>query len=668
MVTGTTHSAHRVKISRFDALDGVKALPLLVVIVAHLGWAAVLPGAWIAINHFFLFSGFVIVYVLLVERARTGSISVRAFYRRRMRRLLPGLFVLLAALGVWGVLFAEDHVRRALQNDILATLGYVMNWRLVAISDQYFSQFGSPSMLRHAWTLSVEEQFYVVVPWLFIAVLASTRKRFRRVMMIAVLAGLSALISAQFDIATVDGLSRAYYGTDVRAQSILVGVGLAFALGPDSRGRSPQPLPYGLVHACAWVSFAVVGWVYLSVPYTATWMWDRGGILLTTLAFVPMMIASVDGRPMRFTALMSIRPFVYVGLMTYGLYLWHWPIERWLSMYGPPMPTPVFVVVALIIIFAAAHLSYRHLETKITGGGVASIAGSRRRGRWVVVSSVIIIVALAITAGRVPSLEAQLADGTAPALVPGTPEYVSAEAGTSVAIFGDSTARYLFDEMPSVPFNDIDVTNLAVPGCDLARIDIQWTDVDRRSPEDVCLEARAELGSDLLQADPDVFLLMSGSVLSVPHVDDNGAIIDVTSTQFQDIVESELDDVFGAARRADVDQLFLATVPCRENDPSQVLIHGIDFESHYRDHPEQMERLADPVVVNTWLRDWAERNGVTVLDFYQVLGCEATYSRTFNGVKVYRDYFHFSQEAAAMIWTWLGPELRGDFASGGAPE
>ncbi len=643
---------------RMDALDGGKAIPLMVVLVAHFGWHPYLPGAWIAINHFFLFSGFVITLLLLRERAKTGRVGVFEFYRRRARRLLPGLFVLLTTLSLWGIFLAPDHVRRALQGDIFATLGYVMNWRLVMTADQYFNEFGSPSMLRHAWTLSVEEQFYAVAPWLIIGAMAFWRRRLSRVSAIAGLALFSAWLSSRIDVSTVDGLARAYYSTDIRMQAILVGVALAFALGPDSHGRAPRPLPLGLVHALAWASWFGVMTFYFLIPHYSPWMWNSGGILLTTVAIVPVAIACADPRSMAFKRVMAWRPFVYIGVLTYGLYLWHWPIERWMSLYGPELPVNLFVIIGIVLTVAVAHISFKYLEFPIIRGGVSSLVGTVGRARILVWGSLCLIIVLAFFVGRVPSLSQQLESGAAPPLIPGTPAYVPNETPTRVTVFGDSTALYLFDQIPSKTFSDMDITNLAVAGCDIARLDVQWTDIERRSPEDVCLDARASLPKDLKTAKSDVFVLMSGSVLSVRHVGTGGEIWDVRNPAYRSYVESQLDDVFNAARQAGIEDLRLMTIPCRENDPAKFVTHGVDTQDYYREHPSKLKDIADPTIVNSWFREWAEKNNVQILDLYEVLGCERGFSRTFNGVTLFSDYFHFHPDAAAMIWTWLAPELR----------
>lgn len=193
---------------RYNApLDGMRGVLMVFFMLYHFG-VGVFSGAWVSINTFFVLSGFLITRLLVEEHARTGRIRVWEFYKRRARRLLPALFLLLTTIAGYAAFVAPESARRVLGGDILATLGYVINWRLIARADEYFGTAGGPSPLRHAWTLSIEEQFYVLVPFLIGAVVLLARRRRSQAMIVLALAGIGALWGAHLGLHDVADHAR----------------------------------------------------------------------------------------------------------------------------------------------------------------------------------------------------------------------------------------------------------------------------------------------------------------------------------------------------------------------------------------------------------------------------------------------------------------------------
>nr|WP_278250590.1 acyltransferase [Dermacoccus nishinomiyaensis] len=217
-------------------LDGIRGYSMVVFMLWHVGVLTFLPGAWILMNVFFILSAFLITRLLLAEQREFGWISVREFYRRRVRRLAPALLVMVGAVTLDGWAFAPAAERTYLRGDILATLTYVMNWRLVLRDDQYFEEFTHPSITRHAWSLSVEEQFYLVVPLLIIAALTYAHRRSARTAGFVVLALASAAWASTIDLDSPGGQAHAYYGTDVRMQALALGVAAGVWTGHRGRG------------------------------------------------------------------------------------------------------------------------------------------------------------------------------------------------------------------------------------------------------------------------------------------------------------------------------------------------------------------------------------------------------------------------------------------------
>ena len=196
-----------------------------------------LPGGFLGVDVFFVISGYLITMLMLEEHHRTGAVSVRGFYRRRARRLLPALFVLLLAVCSVAALFYREEMAR-LRAQVLSALTYSTNWYLIFTDGSYFDSLGRPLALRHLWSLAVEEQFYLLWPLVMVFLLRRFRDRLGSIaLIIGALAGASAVWMALLYEPGTDP-SRLYYGTDTRLATLLMGGLLAHllaAVGPGPR-------------------------------------------------------------------------------------------------------------------------------------------------------------------------------------------------------------------------------------------------------------------------------------------------------------------------------------------------------------------------------------------------------------------------------------------------
>ena len=216
------------QLTYMPALDGIRAVSILGIMANHggFGWAA---GGVISVNVFFVLSGFLITLLLMKEWTRSGTIRLRAFWARRARRLLPALFVLLGAIGLYALFFAPGGTQGLLRADGLSTLFYFSNWHQIIAGQSYFAQVSAPSPLLHTWTLAIEEQFYLVWPIVVICVLKLTRSP-RVLFAVAVLGVLASATEMALLFHPGVDPSRIYYGTDTRAQDILTGAALGILL------------------------------------------------------------------------------------------------------------------------------------------------------------------------------------------------------------------------------------------------------------------------------------------------------------------------------------------------------------------------------------------------------------------------------------------------------
>ncbi|MBK5288814.1 MAG: acyltransferase [Acidimicrobiia bacterium] len=302
------------------ALDGLRALAVIAVVVFHLDETG-LTGGFLGVDAFFVLSGFLITTLLVLEWRRHDTIGTVAFWGRRARRLLPALILLMVGVAVFARIEVPTTELGRIRSDGIAGLFYVANWRFVLSGQSYFDLFSAPSPFRHLWSLAIEEQFYLVWPLVTIGCLRWGRGRLGR--LAAVTAGGTvvsvALMAALFN---ADDPSRSYYGTDTHAHTILVGALLALAL--VGRPRPSERSERG---------FALVGVPALLATIAAfVWAHDAsrslyfGGSLAFAIAVAALIASLVLAPTGPIARLFAFRPFVAIGVISYGIYLWHWPV------------------------------------------------------------------------------------------------------------------------------------------------------------------------------------------------------------------------------------------------------------------------------------------------------------------------------------------------------
>ncbi|HUW00940.1 MAG TPA: acyltransferase [Acidimicrobiales bacterium] len=333
-----------------SSLDGLRAIAVLAVVVYH-AEPDRLSGGFLGVDVFFVVSGFLITSLLLREKRRDRRIDLRRFWRRRARRLGPAVLTVLSVVAVAGWLWTPSDQLGRLRGDGLASLAYVLNWRLIFQGDSYFDTFIDPSPLRHLWSLSIEEQFYLAWPLVVVLVLARSRRLLGPVALLVCTASVWAM-------GAIDGdLSRIYYGTGTRLHVIMAGCLLAVLADRRPklvRGLAATPLVPLVATA------AILAAMFVVTDDDANF-YPRGLVLFSVVATLAVAGCARYGE----LPILSNRALVEIGKRSYGLYLWHWPVQVFLTDQRLGMGHAASTVVRVAVMGSATWLSYRFIEQPV---------------------------------------------------------------------------------------------------------------------------------------------------------------------------------------------------------------------------------------------------------------------------------------------------------------
>ena len=349
------------------SIDSLRALAVLAVIIYHVD-VNYLPGGFLGVDLFFVLSGYLISSLIIKEYKKTGSVNLYNFYIRRARRLLPAVYFMITIGLVVMVLFNEVLLRKSHLDAIFGYI-YSSNWWYIFHKLDYFDSFGAQSPFKHLWSLAIEEQFYMIFPLLFLLVNRKKKskdgtyklnKNFLYVVLGLILVSLIAHILL-FDI---NNISRIYFGTDTRAFSLLVGVVGAILYPMERLHAKVTPQQNMLYSVVSLVSIATLITVMIYTSEYNTLLY-RGGFLLVAILGLIVIISSGKQHTLM-SRLLSFKPVVFIGKISYSLYLWHFPV---LVLTTPVSeignPNIIFVILRVILTFILATASYVFVETPI---------------------------------------------------------------------------------------------------------------------------------------------------------------------------------------------------------------------------------------------------------------------------------------------------------------
>jgi peptidoglycan/LPS O-acetylase OafA/YrhL len=354
------------------AIDGLRAVAVIAVMLYHLG-VSWIPGGFLGVDLFFVISGYVITRLLLDSIQRSGGLDLRAFYKSRLRRLLPPLVFMIVTttlfIGVW----APDTIKRLLTDTPFALTG-MMNWWLVFEQQDYFESIGRPPLLQHTWSLAVEAQFYLVWPLILLLVLRQLGRKVIPVaaLTIAIGSGIALLlVSLRIDSNSSQSVSHVYFGTDTHSIGLFLGAALAVNWIPQNLKLDIAKRAQDVIDAIGVFGFLGILACFLFI--------DESNPTLYKIAF-PLagifgcaIIMSIVHPASRFAPLLQGKAILWIGERSYAIYLWHWIVFQ-VTRPSVDLAGASWALYALrvLIVFALADISLRWVELPFRNGYIES--------------------------------------------------------------------------------------------------------------------------------------------------------------------------------------------------------------------------------------------------------------------------------------------------------
>lgn len=654
-------------------LDGLRGVAVLAVLAFHGGFG-LFSGGFLGVSLFFTLSGFLITTLLLREYDQTGRVEIMAFWGRRVRRLLPAL--LLAFLGiVWFALsVATPTQAQAVADDGPWALLYLANWRLVVDGQNYADLFSTnaTSPMLHLWSLAIEEQFYVLLP--IFAWFTARRRSGTFAQRLGLAASLGLVVSVMATVLAVRNgydLSRIYYGTDTRAAELLIGMLAAVAVH-----HFPQWLDQRASHRSNVVgALSVVALAAMWSVSTETTLWlHRGGFAVhAALAAVVVVLAA---RPGPLATSLSWTPLVSVGRISYGLYLYHWPIFLWLTPERTGIDGFWLFLLRAAVSIAAATVSLVLIETPIRTGRlqpqrlplaataavaavlIAVIAVPQPAAETQIVMEAVRSPADAIAASNAdtsffePTPRAEGEESAPPGFAPTSEALEVAVAElqrpTRVLLVGDSVMVTLGRglELWADETESAQVVNAAQIGCPIGRGGVQRVYGREFATFEHCdHEAWVPL---LEEWDPDLVILLSGVWdLKERQLPDWDSFEVPGSPTYDAWIIDEYRHAIEVLSSTGADVMVVRPPCLQRNDVNGDPVYAEEFE------PGRLPAYEAAVI------DPLEASGIPVFDLDAVVCPDGQPRATWPGVEdeVRPDGVHFTEVGAASVASVIGPDL-----------
>ncbi len=636
---------------RVVALDGLRAVALLIIMGFHfdVGW---LKGGFFSLDIFYVLSGYLITGLLVGEFRKRRRIRLSAFWLRRARRLLPALLIVLVAVTLLVRFVAAPGTYPGYRMDALSALFYFSNWWQIAASGNYFNATGAISPLTHTWSLALEEQFYLVWPLVVLAVMHA-RSTFRSGVRLLLALSAAGAVASAVEMALLyhpgTNPTRLYFGTDTHAQSILIGACVACVLTLVQLRRGEEGMAPEAASPWARTALVTGGLIgcavtlVISTRVTGGSSFDyRGGFALSALAAAAVIVAAVCVPRGPIARVLATKPLVWLGTISYGAYLWHFPVYVFVDHTRTHTSGLVLLAVRFATTVVLAAASYLLVERPVMYGTFWRSVRSITPALALMGATVAVVVAGTV----VPATAAPRIATTMPA-----PEHTALAQARAFSthpirfyLVGDSLAVTLGIglEVDSVHRYGVQLIDKAVLGCDLDDLPtISTTNGQVDDPESSCRTWPALWAHQMAVYHPEVTGLLMGRWDILDHVY-QGHLVNITQPAWYRHNEDEIEhavDVLSAGGA----RVLLFTMPYI--DP---INEAIDGTLSPEDSPVRVQDF------NQILAQVAARHPgvVTLVDLNRILDPHGSFQASIDGITVrWADGIHISKPGGE----WLQP-------------
>jgi peptidoglycan/LPS O-acetylase OafA/YrhL len=611
-------------------LEGLRGIAVVVVLLFHDGFAW-MSGGFLGVSTFFTLSGFLITGLLYSEFLRTGRIDLLKFWGRRFRRLMPAAFLTLAGIALFGRLAADATQQERLLGDGLSALFYVENWWLIASDAGYADLIGSPSPLQHFWSLAIEEQYYAIYPVVMLAGLALAGISRRTLALGLLLMMASAWAWMAWLAGTNVPTARIYFGSDTRSAELLAGGVLALVLWERT---IPQRVA-ACISALGIAGLGVSAWFWITSSTEHTSLY-QGGLIVYTAASVAIIAAAIQpGGPVRW--LLSQRSLGWIGRVSYGAYLYHWPIYLWVDSSLTGLDGLWLTALRISLTALCAALSYRLLEEPIRSGRY--ILGWRR---WVVppLTASIIVGAFVAASGWESISHDRELNPTSP-----NNDKVTTLAPLRVLVLGDSVGHNIGQGLIhwAEETNAAAVVNGSLKGCGIARGG--WIEGSKNRSRRICDDWEDAYARPVRNMRPDFVVVYSTAWDLIDRKFDQWPEpLDIRDIEFEQWLRSEYKAALDIFTAEGAHVVWISPVCTKRFRPDE----------NTPRHPIRKQLLRERIVKPLS----QESEQVTYFDLDTKVCPEGLFTNELEGMSEFRpDGNHFSDEGARWVGRLLGEAL-----------
>jgi peptidoglycan/LPS O-acetylase OafA/YrhL len=620
------------------ALDGLRGLAVMAVILYHfVPW--LMPGGFLGVDAFFVVSGFLIARLLVRDLGVHGNVRLGRFWGRRVRRLLPAALTTIFIVMCAALLLSSAVQLHDLRDQLIASVLYGANWMLIAGKTSYFATLQAPSPLIHMWSLAVEEQFYLVFPLVLVVCgrwLRSGWKLTAGVLVVGALAS-TALMAVLYHGGDP---SRIYYGTDTHAMGLLLGAALGvMSLAPGLDGWG---WPLRVTNVAALFAFAAVLFAMASTHQESAWLYQGGFLVFSALCCV-VIWSVAHARTTGLARLLSVPVLVAIGLRSYALYLWHWPVRVFIDTDNTGLTGYQLTMLRTVVLVLLAEASYQLVERAFRTGKLFQRFGTRSTVIYAGTLSVaVILVAMFVITAPLPPTN--LADALKSSGHP------AAAGAMQVDVFGDSTAFEFAvngtHDYPSLP--GLQIGGAAGLGCSI--VDGNYVSDGRVIDQPAeCAGWRPEW-RNALTVPPTATVLMTGAWEVLDHTA-NGNTVSFGTPEWTAQVRHAVDDALRTLRSAKA-PVFVFDAPCYPQRATDLVL------------PER----SDPKRITAYNEILAQATAglpdLHLVKFHSLVCPGGQHLESVHGEDIWQgDGVHLNDAGALFVWRWLLPQIKDVVAS-----